>query len=137
MKKILLFTISMLLIVSLNAQDDQEANIPLDIKMTEVFKDKKKFTSLAFSTEDGNNGVIIGRRYKKGYYIEHYDSDINLVSNYDFEVDKRRGSIDKAFISGNNLVLIEFLYNKKSSQLEYYINISPKDNFSFKRRLLF
>lgn len=127
----------MLLIVSLNAQDDQEANIPLDIKMTEVFKDKKKFTSLAFSTEDGNNGVIIGRRYKKGYYIEHYDSDINLVSNYDFEVDKRRGSIDKAFISGNNLVLIEFLYNKKSSQLEYYINISPKDNFSFKRRLLF
>ena len=114
-----------------------ESDISINIKMTEVFKDKKKFTSLAFSTKDNNNGVIIGRRYKKGYYIEHYDENINLVKNYDFEVNKNYGSIDRAFLSGDNLCLIEYLYNKKSKKIEYYVNISPLDNFSFKRELLF
>lgn len=137
MKKYLLFIITAFLFNNISAQENEEADIPIDIKMTEVFKDSRRFTDLAFSTEDGNEGVIIGRRYKKGYYIEHYDSNINLVNSFDFEVDKHYGSIDRAFISGNNLVLIEYLYNKKSKQLEYYTNISSKDKFAFKRNLLF
>lgn len=119
------------------AQEEGESQIDLQLKKSTVFKDKKKFTKLAFSTEDGNNGVFVGRRYKKGYYIEHYDGNAKLLKNYDFPVDKKRGSIDAAFLSGNNLCLIEYLYNSKSKQLEYYTNTTPKDKFSFKRELLF
>jgi len=119
-----------------NAQEGQ-SEIPVDIKMTEIFKDKKKFTSLAFSTKDGDDGVFIGRRYKKGYYIEHYDKNIKQLKNYDFEIDKKYGIIEEAFISGNNLCLIEYLYNKKERKLEYFVNISPKDKFSFSRKPLF
>ena len=131
-----LFTLFLFFTITISAQEEGEADIPVEVKMTEVFKDKRKFTNMAFSTEDGKEGVVIGRRYKKGYYIEHYDKNINLVKNFDFEVDKRRGAIEKAFISDGKLCLIEYLYNKKSKKLEYYSNISPLDKFSFKRELL-
>ena len=136
MKKSILVSIILLFSFSIYAQEDAEADIPVEVKMTEVFKDKRKFTDLAFSTEDGNGGVFIGRRYKKGYYIEHYDSNISLIKSYDFEVDKHRGAITEAFISGEDLCLIEYLYNKKSKKLEYYTNKSSKEKFSFKRNLL-
>lgn len=136
MKKTLLIAFLFLFGINSFSQEGQ-SEIPVDIKMTQIFKDKKKFTSLAFSTKDGNEGVFIGRRYKKGYYIEHYNKDIKQVKNYDFQVDKKNGLIEAAFISGNNLCLVEYLYNKKSNQIEYYINVSPKETFAFKRSLLF
>lgn len=119
------------------AQEEGESSIALQLKKSEVFKDKKKSTNLSFSTEDGDDGVFVGRRYKKGYYIEHYDKNINLIKNYDFPIDKERGSIDFAFLSGENLCLIEYLYNYKAKNLEYYINSTSKESFSFKRELLF
>lgn len=135
MKKLIL--VLACLMAAISYAQDAEAEIALDVKMTEVFKDKKRFTNLAFSTTDNQGGVIIGRRYKKGYFIEHYDKDIKLVKSYDFEVEKWRGAISKAFISGTKLCLIESFYNKKEKKYEYFTNMSPLDKFSFKRALLF
>ncbi len=118
------------------AQQDK-TNISLEVKMTDVFEDNHKKTTLAFSTNDNDEGVYIGRRYKKGYYIEHFDKSLHLVKSYDFEIDKRRGKIDNAFLSGDNLCLIESVYNKKGKKIEYFINKTPKDTFLFQRNLLF
>ncbi len=136
MKKIALFFYILLSSINFYAQDSG-VDIPLDVKMTAVFEDTKKKTVLAFSTKDDNGGVFIGRRYKKGYFIEHYDKDLILVKSYDFEIDKKRGKIDNAFLSGDKLCLIESLYNKNTKKIEYYINKTSKDNFLFQRSLLF
>ncbi|MGB0896949.1 MAG: hypothetical protein ACPGU9_08415 [Flavobacteriaceae bacterium] len=137
MKKIIFALIIMLFTQNFYAQAvDAEGDIPLDINLTEVYKDKKKFTGLAFSTKDGNDGIILGRRYKKGYYIEHYDKNLKLLNNYDFEVDKKRGSIDEAFLSDGKLCLLEYVYNKKGKAIEYYVNKSSLNSFSFTRTLL-
>ena len=137
MKKIILALVIMLFTQNFYAQAvDAEGDIPLEVSLTDVYKDKKKFTGLAFSTKDGNDGIILGRRYKKGYYIEHYDKNLKLLNSYDFEVDKKRGTIDEAFLSDGQLCLLEYAYNKKEKIIEYYVNKSPLDNFSFKRTLL-
>ena len=114
-----------------------ETNIPITVKMTGVFEDTYKKTALAFSTKDNEGGVFIGRRYKKGYYIEHFDKNVQLVKKYEFEIDKRHGKIDNAFLSGDHLCLIESLFNKKDKKIEYFINKTPKDSFIFQRNLLF
>lgn len=136
MKKILILVCTLLLQFNSYAQDSG-VDIPIEVKMTDVFEDEHKKTALAFSTKDNNGGVFIGRRYKKGYFIEHYDKDLVLVKSYDFEIDKRRGKIDNAFLSGDKLCLIESLYNKKGKKIEYYINKTSKDTFLFQRSLLF
>ena len=135
MKKIIFALVTILFTNNFYAQDG-EGNIPLDVSMSEVYKDKKKFTGLSFSTKDENDGIILGRRYKKGYYIEHYNKDLKLLKNYDFEVDKKRGTIDEAFLSDGKLCLLEYKYNKKEKAIEYYVHTSPLDKFSFKRTLL-
>jgi len=134
-----IYRISLLILIfSFNVfAQDNKVDIPLDVKMTDVFEDDHKKTKLAFSTKDNDEGVFIGRRYKKGYYIEHFDNKLNLVKSYDFEVDKRRGKIDNAFLSGEDLCLIESVYNKKDKKIEYFINKTPKDTFLFQRSLLF
>ncbi|MEZ4792245.1 MAG: hypothetical protein R2783_01830 [Gelidibacter sp.] len=136
MNKLLTRSIVFLISIQLQAQD-VEANIHLDVKMTEVFKDNRKFTDLAYSTHDNDGGLFILRAYKKGYYIEHYDKNIKLLDSYDFEVEKNRGAIQSAFMSGDNLCLIESLYNKDDKQMQYFINKTPKSNFSFTREPLF
>lgn len=152
MKKIILALVVMLFSNSFYAQAvDAEGDIPLDVNLTEVYKDKKKFTGLAFSTKDGNDGIILGRRYKKGYYIEHYDKNLKLIKNYDlvikekkpvfrpvgaYENTKKKTTIDEAFLSDGKLCLIEHKYNRKEKAIEYYVHTSPLDKFSFKRTLL-
>ncbi len=137
MKKTIFALVLMLLASNLYAQvEDGEGDIPLEVNISEVYKDKKKFTGLSFSTKDGSEGIILGRRYKKGYYIEHYNKDLKLLKNYDFELDKKRGTIDEAFLSDGKLCLLEYSYNKKEKVIEYYVNKSSLDNFSFTRTLL-
>lgn len=136
MKKLLMIAVFSIVTFTLTAQDI-EANIPLDVKMTEVFKDNRKFTDLAHSTQDNDGGLFILRAYKKGYYIEHYDKNINLLDSYDFEVQKNRGAIQSVFMSGDNLCLIESLYNTSERELQYFINKTSKTKFSFSREPLF
>lgn len=136
MKNTLIILLVALFTLTSYAQDG-EAEIAVDIKTSEVFKDKKKRTSLAFSTKDNMGGVILGRRYKKGYYIEHYDASMKLVGSFDYEDKKRRGAFESAFISNNELVLIEFYNNKDDKTLDYYVHKSPIGKFTFKRELLF
>lgn len=135
MKKTLLILLVVLVSFNNYAQDG-EADIAVDIKTSEVFKDKTKYTSLDFSTKDKNGGVILGRRYKKGYFIEHYDASMKLVGSFDYEDKKKRGAFLSAFISDNELVLIEFYNNKPDKTLDYYVHKSPIGSFNFKRKLL-
>ena len=48
--------------------------------------------------------------------MEHYDSNLKLLSNYEYEVDDNR--IISAFVNNNRLHLIERNLNKKEDVLE-------------------
>ena len=91
LKKLLLVTVFLLgYTQAFLAQD-----LNVDIKTSEVYKDKKKNTTLSFTASDGKGGLFVGRSYYggllktlKGYYIEHYDSNLNLVKEFDYEIDR-------------------------------------------------
>jgi hypothetical protein len=115
LKKLLLVTVFLLgYTQAFLAQD-----LNVDIKTSEVYKDKKKNTTLSFTASDGKGGLFVGRSYYggllktlKGYYIEHYDSNLNLVKEFDYEID--RETVQQAFVNNGELHLLTTQYDRVS-----------------------
>lgn len=116
MKKI---TVIILLLVAFigNAQD-------VSMTKSAIFKDSKKSSSLKFSLEDDNGGLVTIRafyggmaRKLKGYYIQHFDSNLKLLKETEFEVDKN--TIKNAFIKDGKLHLIEYVFDKKADKISF------------------
>lgn len=122
MKKIICLSLITLLSISSFAQE-----IPFKIQKSEVFKDEFKESQIVLSEEDGNGGVLIIRSYKgngifpnAGYYFEHYDGDLKLIKEYDFQI-KHPPSQKTPIVLGvfrleNKIQIIEMFYdiNEKS-----------------------
>ena len=136
MRKHLCLLFFALISLSFYAQNG-DSNIPLDLKMTKVFKDEKKFTNLSFSAKDANEGFFIGRRHKKGYYIEHYDKELILLKSFDFILKSKRSQISQAFFSDGSLCLLESAFNKEEKRIDYSVHRTSSESFSFKKKLLF
>ena len=124
------------------AQEATKSNIEVGITKSELFKDKKRHTFLAFSVSDESGGVILIRSVLSGfpikkvkrYYMEHYDSNLKLLSNYEYEVDDNR--IISAFVNNNRLHLIERNLNKKEDVLEMNVKTTDIGAFSFSEKNL-
>ncbi|CAM1346295.1 hypothetical protein [Tenacibaculum crassostreae] len=134
MKKITLI----LLILLTSVTFAQEFNIT----KSEIFKDKKKHSFLSFSLDDDQGGIIIIRKYlagfpikkTKGYYIQHFDKNLTLKNEYDYEVRKNR--IENAFVKNGKLYLIEFERNKEKKEIIYNALISDINNIEFTKKEL-
>ncbi len=122
------------------------SNYSQDISITksEIFKDSKKNSSLQFSLEDENGGLVTIRAFKggliqslKGYYIQYFDSNLKLIKEVDYEVDDN--FIKNAFIKDNKLHLIEYEHNKKADRIIFNaVSANLKDlKFSKKEILSF
>ncbi|TYP97906.1 hypothetical protein C7447_10372 [Tenacibaculum adriaticum] len=113
-----------------------------NITKSEIFKDKKKHSFLSFAIDDQDGGLITVRRYLggfpfkkiKGYYIEHFDKDLKLKNEFDYEVDKSR--IENAFVKDGKLHLIEFENLSKEDQIVYRALSTDINNFNFKSKEL-
>ncbi|WP_415374568.1 hypothetical protein [Patiriisocius sp. Uisw_017] len=134
MKKI---TLLLLLSITFNnyAQD-------VSIKKSEIFKDSKKNSSLVYSLEDENGGLVTIRAFYggmlqklKGYYIQHFDSNLKLLKEVEYEVDKNE--LKNAFIKDNKLHLIEYNIDKKADKITFNaVSAYLKDlKFSYKEIL--
>ena len=92
-----------------------------EITKGKIFKDKKKNSSLLFALNDENGGLITIRSFYsgfliktlKGYYIQHFDADLNLKKEHVLNVNENR--IENAFIKNDKLHLIEFNKSKKKN----------------------
>lgn len=91
---------------------------------SDIFKDSKKHSSLVFSLEDDAGGLITIRSYLgglipklKGYYIQHFDSNLKLLKEVEFDVDNNH--IKNAFIKDNQLHLIEYDHDKKADKIVF------------------
>lgn len=113
-----------------------------DITKGEIFKDKKKNSTLLFALNDDNGGLVTIRSYYggliiktlKGYYIQHFDSDLNLKKEYTLEAKQNR--IENAFVKEGKLHLIEFNKSRINKTLEYNVLTSNLDDFNFKSQEL-
>lgn len=134
MKKIALFVL-LLFTFSSHAQE-------ISIVKSEVFKDSKKRSSLEYSLEDEKGGVVTIRAFYgglimpklKGYYIQYFDAELNLIKEAEFEVDKNQ--IKNAFIKDNKLHIIEYVINKKEEEVLFNIASADLNTLQFKRKEL-
>ncbi len=113
-----------------------------DITKGKIFKDKKKNSTLLFALNDDNGGLITIRSYYgglivktlKGYYIQHFDADLNLKKEYEFKVKQNR--IENAFIKNGKLYLIEFNKSRIKRFIEYKVLSTDLESFNFKSKEL-
>ncbi|MCT8339248.1 hypothetical protein MG296_04225 [Flavobacteriaceae bacterium TK19130] len=111
----------------------------LNISKSTVFKDDKKHTELVLSEGDGNGGVLTVRMYyggllraPKGYYIEHFDKSLNLISSTEIEIEK--SMIEGAMIKDGNV----YLFQKQWGDDLFSINVlsSPLSKLKFESKEL-
>lgn len=128
MKKITLLILLLTAIIG-TAQD-------IKIVKSDIFQDSKKISSLNYSLEDGNGGLVTIRSFYggfgnklRGYYIQHFDADLNLINQTEFEVKKNQ--IKNAFIKDNKLHLIEYVVNKKDKEIIFNAVSANLSDLSF------
>ncbi len=122
--------------------------IPNSIIKSEVFKDEYKHSFISLVEDDGNNGVFIVRSYQggvfssgAGYYFEHYDSNLKLIKDYEYEMKRsefeKYGSILGVVKNGDQVSLIDFVYNTKEKAFVCSALTSSINAFNFAKKELF
>ena len=130
--------------LSINAQSP----IPIGIKKSVVFKDTYKFSGIAFLESDNRGGSIIVRWYegsllsgKSGYLFEHYDADLKLLGTYDypmrFNEAIHQSSVLGIVMEGENIHIIDFLYNSKKQSYSCSSITATVTDFNFVKKELF
>lgn len=111
------FIFLLLLTASSHAQD-------ISMIKSDIFKDSKKHSTLDYSLEDGNGGLVTIRSFYgglipklKGYYIQYFDSKLKLIKEVEHEVEDNY--IKNAFIKDNQLHLIEYNIDKKADKISF------------------
>ena len=145
MKKTLIYTAFLMLSYCSFAQE-----IPVKITKSELFKDEYKHSNIQLVEEDGNGGVVIVRSYQggvflsgQGYYFEHYDSNLKLVKEYEYERKQKkgdktvRGKILGIVMHDQQINMIEYVYDK--TEKAYICNglTSGINDFNFTSKELF
>jgi hypothetical protein len=109
---------------------------PIDHSFGEKYNDRYKYSNLLTIEDDGKGGSILVRAYysglilkPKGYVIEHYDENMQLISEYNYKLK------DTDFVNGyfrNGQLYLLFLdYNLEAGMYEYWVHRSPIEPFSF------
>lgn len=122
--------------------------IPNSIIKSAIFKDEYKHSFISLVEDDGNNGVFIVRSYQggvfssgAGYYFEHYDSNLKLIKEFEYEMKRsdfeKYGSILGVIMNGDEVSLIDFVYNSKEKAFVCSALTSSIKNFKFAKKELF
>ncbi|AWX44685.1 hypothetical protein HME9304_01688 [Flagellimonas maritima] len=116
--------------------------MPVSYDFGEKFNDRHRYSNLLTIAEDGEGGYILVRGYfqgiilkPKGYLIERYNSNLELVSEYNY---KLKGlDFVEGFLKNGQLNLLFLNYDYERGQYEYWVHSSPITAFDFKpKRLL-
>lgn len=141
-KNLLCFTFALLSFISF-AQV-----IPLEIKKSVVFKDEYKHSSIVLVENDGKGGVVVIRSYVggvfssgSGYYFEHYDSNLKLIKEFEYEIKYskavRQSSVLGVIMDGDKVNIIDFMYEKDQKAYICSAISSNINDFKFEKTELF
>ena len=124
--------------------------IPVQIVKSELFKDEYKYSNILLVEDDGNGGVLVVRSYQGGafssglgYYFEHYDSNLKLIKEYEYESKQKRddkkisGYILGVIMNGQEISMIEFIKDKKEGMSICNALTSNINDFNFTSKELF
>lgn len=102
----------------------------------EKYNDRYKYSNLLAIADDGKGGTVIVRAYytgivlrPKGYFIEHYNKDLELLSEFNYKL-KNANFVD-AYIKNGQAYLLFLEYNYDSMAYEYQIHRSPYTEYQF------
>ena len=134
-----------MLTFSANAQE-----IPFKTAKSEVFKDEFKYSSIVLVDDDGNGGILIVRSYiggvfssGSGYYFEHYDSNMKLIKEYEYErvqkkaAKKMVGDVLGIILDGQTIRLVDYVYSKDDKAFICSAQSSNITDFNFTSQELF
>tara|TARA_R110002050_G_scaffold48356_3_gene112528 strand:- start:91195 stop:92748 length:1554 start_codon:yes stop_codon:yes gene_type:complete len=114
----------------------QAQEMPISYAFGEKYNDKYKYSNLLTIAPDGNGGSILVRSYytgiilkPRGYFIEHYNSNLELISEYNYKL-KEANYVD-AFVKNGQVYLLFLEYNYRSKSYEYIIHKSSYNTFNF------
>lgn len=117
-------------------------DISIKSSQSEVFKDDKKHTELLFSEGDGEGGFVTVRVYlsglmkqPKGYYVEHYNKELKLLKETEFEIDNN--TFQGLMINNGTVYIMEAAWNKEEELYKFNVLESPLANFEFSSQTLF
>lgn len=120
----------------------QAQEIPFKTQKSEVFKDEYKFSTIMSVEEDGNGGLIIVRSFRGGafssafgYYFEHYDSNMKLIKEYEY--DSKRSGVMGIIVNGDKVNIIDFTYEKDKKAFVCNSNTASINDFNFAKKELF
>lgn len=112
-------------------------NMPISYDFGEKFNDRHRYSNLLTIADDGDDGYILVRSYfqglilkPKGYLLERYDKDLNLVEEYNYKFSEMQ-FVD-GFIKNGVLSLVFFNYDYDKKQYEYWVHQSATTNFNFR-----
>ncbi|MCM4167981.1 hypothetical protein KCTC52924_01198 [Arenibacter antarcticus] len=125
-------SISLCLFVSLlKAQE-----LPVNYSFGEKYSDRYKYSNLLDISEDGKGGSILVRSYytgiilkPKGYYIEHYNKDLELIAEYNYKL--KGFDFINAFVKNGQLNLLLLHYNSAKETYDYVVHRSPIVDYNF------
>jgi hypothetical protein len=107
----------------------------------EVLKDRYKYSNIVSIDQDTNGNVVIVRSYYggmimrlKGYVIEQFDSNLNLVNEQKYQVEDR--SVLGVMVANNRLSILEVFYDEEAKGYVYAANTTDLDSISFTQRKL-
>lgn len=143
MKKLLLLFALSFFTIGMKAQD-----IPFKIQKSDVFKDEYKHSNIVLVEDDGNGGVIIVRSFSGGlfsrgygYYFEHYNSEMKLIKDFEYEMKYseavKQSSVLGLIMKGDEIHIIDFLYNKDEKAFICSSNTANINDFVFVKQELF
>ncbi len=106
-----------------------------------TFGEKYKYSNLVSVSEDGQGGFVLVRAYytglilrPKGYYIEQYNQDLELVSEFNYKL--KGPELVEGWIQNGQLYLLFLRYNESSFSYDYVVHRSPLTGFSFTEQTL-
>ena len=116
----------------------------INIKKSEIIKESKKKTYLAFSESDGKGGLItiksvrtgFGGMKLKGYKIDHFDSDLKLIKS-SFLENEKKAYINSVFIKDDVLHLIQFKRENKNKDIIVNVLSSSLNDLNFTSKKLY
>ncbi len=115
--------------------------IPVKYTFGEKYNDRYKYSNLLTMADDEKGGSILVRAYytgmvlrPKGYFIENYDKDLNLVSEYNYKL--KNANFVEGYVRNGQIYLLFLDYNYDTESYEYVAHRSPMSEPNFTKETI-
>ncbi|MFK5973059.1 MAG: hypothetical protein QM485_07240 [Flavobacteriaceae bacterium] len=121
----------LIVFLAIKAQD-----IPVEYSFGEKYSDRYRYSNLLTISDDEQQGSILIRSYytgvilrPKGYFIERYNADLELVSDYNYKL--KNANFVNGFVRNGQIYLLFLDYNYDKGTYDYVMHHSPISDFNF------